>query len=76
MGNDVVKRCKRQQYTAMRKKNTFLPFFLILAVIASILFLYLKRTVDQERKQDKIEKEITTGEKRMVSGTSTKSTKI
>ena len=34
--------------------------FLILAVIASILFLYLKRTVDQERKQDKIEKEITT----------------
>ena len=34
--------------------------FLILAVIASILALYLKRTVDQERKQDKIEEEITT----------------
>ena len=28
---------------------------MFLAVIASILALYLKRTVDQERKQDKIE---------------------
>ncbi len=35
-----------------------------------------KRTLDQERKQDKIEEEITTERKRMVSGTSTKSTKI
>ena len=34
--------------------------FLFLAVIASILALYLKRTLDQERKQDKIEEEITT----------------
>ena len=32
--------------------------FLFLAVIASILALYLKRTLDQERKQDKIEEEI------------------
>lgn len=39
---------------SIKKKNTFLPF-LFLAVIASILALYLKRTVDQERKQDKIE---------------------
>ncbi len=43
-----------------KEKNTFFLPFLILAVIASILFLYLKRTVDQERKQDNIEKEITT----------------
>ena len=34
--------------------------FLFLAVIASILALYLKRTLEQERKQDKIEEEITT----------------
>ena len=33
---------------------------MFLAVIASILALYLKRTLDQERKQDKIEEEITT----------------
>ena len=42
------------------KRRILFFLFLILAVIASILFLYLKRTVDQERKQDKIEKEITT----------------
>ena len=34
--------------------------FLILAVIALALGLWLKRTVDQEIKQDNIEKEITT----------------
>ena len=43
----------------LKRRILFFLFF-ILAVIASILFLYLKRTVDQERKQDKIEKEITT----------------
>ena len=42
------------------KRRILFFLFLILAVIASILFLYLKRTVDQERKQDKIEEEITT----------------
>ena len=41
------------------RRILFFSFF-ILAVIALALFLYLKRTVDQERKQDKIEKEITT----------------
>ena len=42
------------------KRRILFFLFLFLAVIASILFLYLKRTVDQERKQDKIEEEITT----------------
>ena len=42
------------------KRRILFFLFLILAVIASILALYLKRTVDQERKQDKIEEEITT----------------
>ena len=41
------------------KKNTFLLFF-ALAVIALALGLWLKRTMDQEIKQDNIEKEITT----------------
>ena len=37
----------------------FFSFF-ILAVIALVLGLWLKRTMDQEIKQDNIEKEITT----------------
>ena len=41
------------------KKNTFLLFF-TLAVIALAMGLWLKRTMDQEIKQDNIEKEITT----------------
>ena len=57
------------------KRRILFFLFLILAVIASILALYLKRTVDQERKQDKIEG-LPRRKKRMVSGTSTKSTKI
>ena len=41
------------------RRILFFPFF-ILAVIALALGLWLKRTVDQEIKQDNIEKEITT----------------
>ena len=41
------------------RRILFFSFF-ILAVIALALGLWLKRTVDQEIKQDNIEKEITT----------------
>ena len=41
------------------RRILFFSFF-ILAVIALALMLWLKRTVDQEIKQDNIEKEITT----------------
>lgn len=42
--------------------------FLILAVIALLLGLYLKRSVELERKQDKIEKEITAEKEKKGAG--------